>query len=85
MQDVKTLCSETESIKVAKGTLLYDQGEICKYFYIVREGRLKEEVAVELSSYHKHPLTTKAREVIKTITRFVHTLGFLTSGDYFGL
>lgn len=57
---------------------------MCKYFYLVREGKLKEEVAVELSSYHKHPLTTKAREVIKTITRFVHTLGYLTAGSYFG-
>ncbi len=71
MQEVRRLCKDAKCLKVQKGTIIYDQGEPCRSFYVVRDGLLREEVAVELNSYHKHPLNQKAREVIITTTRFV--------------
>jgi CRP-like cAMP-binding protein len=66
------------------GDVVYDIGEPADHFYIVREGRLEFETAMEIETALKLPVDDKNWEVKRKRKTIQYHIRHVNAGEYFG-
>ena len=64
--------------------MIVEQGDPSKVFYILKEGKLKAEMGLDLLMNNKYPVDRQSWEVLTTTKRILHFLKEIRPGEHFG-